>query len=347
MQRILERGEIESLDHTTIARLLLPPADGVFGPRAARLRKLAAGAVLGTPVSDELSGYLLLMADLVDAQDAVFESLTDADAAWPEQATLETARQHGMPPLLAQGDLSPLVRSSLYTVMQRLLTFLVPTAAERPALVPVLAALHALDKDALNILADAVLAQRTEALDPAQAPFIAAALQVIWTHRASKLLLQDVPTLETGAVCPCCGSQPVASVVRIGGQSQGYRYLHCELCASEWHMVRVKCSHCEKNANIAYQGLDNRSEAEIAQANEAASVMQSIKPNKANDPQKVVRAETCDDCHTYRKIVNQEHDYDVEPLADDLATLMLDVLVAEAGYTRASMNPLLWFNTPE
>jgi FdhE protein len=65
-------------------------------------------------------------------------------------------------------------------------------------------------------------------------------------------------------------------------------------------------------------------------------------PNKANDPKKVARAETCDDCHTYRKVFNQEHDYNVEPLADDLASLMLDLLVGEAGYQRASGNPLLW-----
>jgi FdhE protein len=130
----------------------------------------------------------------------------------------------------------------------------------------------------------------------------------------------------------------VASVIRIGGQSQGYRYLQCGMCASEWHMVRVKCSCCEKNGKIAYQSLtsaDDNSEAEVA-AGAAIS--------KANDPSKVARAETCDDCHTYRKIFNQEHDYNVEPLADDLASLMLDALVAEAGYARASGNPLLWFN---
>ncbi|MBB5201933.1 formate dehydrogenase accessory protein FdhE [Glaciimonas immobilis] len=346
MQRILERGEIESLDHTTIPRLRLPPADGVFGARAARLRKLAAGEVLGTPVSPELSGYLDLMAELVDAQDAVFESLTDADAELPDQNALDRARQYAMPPLPVTRE-----RPAIWpTIFDRLLTFLVPTAAERPQLVPVLAALHALDKNALNALADDVLAQRTETLDAAQAPFVAAALQVLWTHRASKLLLKDVPVLEAATLCPVCGSHPVASVVRIGGQSQGYRYLHCELCASEWHMVRVKCSYCEKNANIAYQGVDNRSDEEIAasdsDANSAAKPL-SNKLNKANDPQKVIRAETCDDCHNYRKIVNQEHDYEVEPLADDLASLTLDVLVTEAGYTRASMNPLLWFSAAE
>jgi FdhE protein len=32
----------------------------------------------------------------------------------------------------------------------------------------------------------------------------------------------------------------------------------------------------------------------------------------------------------------------VEPVADDLASLALDLLVSEAGYHRASGNPLLW-----
>jgi len=125
-------------------------------------------------------------------------------------------------------------------------------------------------------------------------------------------------------------------VIRIGGQSQGYRYLQCSLCASEWHMVRVKCSCCEQNGKIAYQGLG------AAEASDAAGVEAVPPVNKANDPSRFARAETCDDCHCYRKIFNQEHDYDVEPLADDLASLTLDVLVCEAGYARASVNPLLW-----
>ena len=334
MQRILERGQIETLDHINIQRLRLPPADGVFGARAARLRRLAAGEIVGTPVSPALRGYLLLMADLVEAQHAVFRSLTMDDATLPDRDALENARRHAMPPLPALGERPPF----WHTIFERLMNRLDATAASRPQLAPVLAALRARDHAALEALADAVLTQRTNALEPAQAPFVAAALQVLWTHNASKLSPQDAPALETGTLCPVCGSQPVASVIRIGGQSQGYRYLQCGLCASEWHMVRVKCSHCEQNAKIAYQGLDNRGDADVVEACDAPLT------NKANDPRKVIRAEICDDCHTYRKILNQEHDYDVEPLADDLASLVLDVLVTEAGYTRASMNPLLWFS---
>jgi hypothetical protein len=47
-----------------------------------------------------------------------------------------------------------------------------------------------------------------------------------------------------------------------------------------------------------------------------------------------------------RKIFYQEKDSDVEPVADDLASLALDLLLGEAGFHRASGNPLLWQATP-
>ncbi len=332
VQRILERGEIESLDHNAIPRLRLPAGESVFKARAARLRRLAANEIKGTPVSPEFSGYLLLMAALVDAQQAIFVTLTSDDAPLPDQAALALAREHAMPPLLISAERPAIWRN----ILERLLTQL-QTTYPSPHVTAISTELLALEPAVLESLADAVLAQRTEFLTPSRAPFIAAALQVLWTWQASKLSLPDVPTLEIATLCPVCGSHPVASVIRIGGQSQGYRYLQCSLCSSEWHMVRVKCSHCEQNGKIAYQSLA------LDDAAGSTTVITEKPENKANDPQKVARAETCDDCYTYRKIFNQEHDYDVEPLADDLASLMLDVLVAEAGYTRASGHPLLWF----
>ena len=53
-------------------------------------------------------------------------------------------------------------------------------------------------------------------------------------------------------------------------------------------------------------------------------------------------AEICDQCHTYRKVVNQEKDPYAEPLADDLASLTLDLLMGDTEFSRASGNPLLW-----
>ncbi len=81
-------------------------------------------------------------------------------------------------------------------------------------------------------------------------------------------------------------------------------------------MVRVTCSQCESTKGISYQAIEGAADA--------------------------VRAECCDSCMTYRKILYQEKDGGVEPVADDLASLALDLLLAEAGYHRGSGNPLLW-----
>lgn len=46
------------------------------------------------------------------------------------------------------------------------------------------------------------------------------------------------------------------------------------------------------------------------------------------------KAETCDECHTYAKMLYHAKDMSADPFADDLATLGLDLLVAEAGWSR-------------
>ena len=333
VQRLLEPGEIESLDHNAIPRLLLPQARGLFTARAARLRQLANNEITGIPVGESMQGYLRLMAALVDAQAAVAVSLPAETFALPDAAEITLSLDHNMPPLPVSGARP----ASWRTVFAAILDQLEPLAKEQPQMAGVLAQLRELDAAQLEGGADAVLAELTEGVDPLHAPFIAAALQVVWAMRASQLDSPAVQPLVTNTLCPVCGSHPVASVIRIGGQSQGYRYLHCSACASEWHMVRVKGSCCEHTSRIAYQSLEAADDKTVAAADPALI-------NKANDPSKVARAETCEDCKTYRKIFNQEHDFNVEPLADDLASLTLDLLVGEAGYARASGNPLLWFN---
>jgi FdhE protein len=44
---------------------------------------------------------------------------------------------------------------------------------------------------------------------------------------------------------------------------------------------------------------------------------------------------------SYLKILYQDKALDGDPVADDLATLALDILVDEAGYSRAGPNLLL------
>ncbi len=169
----------------------------------------------------------------------------------------------------------------------------------------------------LDAQADLLIAARADGVDGQAAPFIMAALQVYWAAMASTLRVTDVAQLDVPTVCPVCGSLPVASVVRSDKRGpQGYRYLHCGLCETEWHMVRITCSHCLTTEGITYNAIEGGSEA--------------------------VRAETCGKCHTYRKILYQEKDTGVEPVADDLASLALDLLMTEEGFHRGSGNPLLW-----
>jgi FdhE protein len=167
----------------------------------------------------------------------------------------------------------------------------------------------------LEALAQAFLTDQATPAELAAQPLVMAALQVVYADIASRLDTQRIAYVDPASICPVCGSAPVVSVLRIGGEAGGHRYLHCGLCATEWHMVRVKCSHCESTKGVRYQGIEG------------------------GDP--AVLAETCDTCHTYRKQVNQEKDPLVEPLADDLASLTLDLLMADTAYGRASGNPLL------
>jgi len=90
-------------------------------------------------------------------------------------------------------------------------------------------------------------------------------------------------------------------------------------------MVRVQCTHCGADGkHVAYHSL------------QAADAGDDVVKDAA------VRAETCDECHSYRKILYQENDMDVDPVADDIATLALDVLLTANGFHRASGNPMLW-----
>ncbi|QSA96165.1 formate dehydrogenase accessory protein FdhE [Methylococcus sp. EFPC2] len=167
----------------------------------------------------------------------------------------------------------------------------------------------------LESWADDLLAADFDRLDVGLAPFVAAALQVNWTVLASRLDAGKIGATEAGHLCPVCGSLPVASVLQTGGAVQGLRYLVCDLCATEWNRPRIHCINCGSSKEVAYFGLEGTGEA--------------------------VQAEACGQCKTYVKLVNREKEPQVDPFADDLATLALDVLMAEEGYQRLGFNPLL------
>jgi FdhE protein len=171
-----------------------------------------------------------------------------------------------------------------------------------------------------------LLAGESSADDAAVVPFVGAALQVYFSRRAATLSPDDVSACDVATICPVCSARPVASLIRLGAAQQGLRYLHCAVCETEWHMVRIKCSSCESTKGINYLRAlrDGQTPEQAERASKAA----------------VVSAETCDECRSYLKLVNREKAQFADPVADDLATLALDMLVDERDYLRAGPNLL-------
>jgi len=305
-QRILQPGEIEALDKTSFPRILLPQVASLFADRAARLRQLSQG----NPIAD----YLQFAAKIVDAQHA---AASRVELQPLDTDSMERAQQHSMPLLPAADHIDP----AWHEVLDAMLDTLAGSEGLPEPLQPLITSLRELSLQERDEIAQRLLQKEVAARHIGMAPFIMAALQVVFARRAAALQVQDVPYTEPATICPVCASEPVASVIRIGGKLAGHRYAHCGTCACEWHMVRVKCTHCESTKGIHYQGIDGGGEE--------------------------VLAETCDECGSYRKIVNQEKNPMVEPLADDLASLMLDLLMSETGFQRASANPLLFVAVAE
>lgn len=262
----------------------LPDLRNRFARRAARLGHLADGHPLGD--------YLALLARIAAAQQ---DALGRLGPGTMPAATGRTPLDH-MAPRGDQGWL-PVLRGML--------------ADLRPDLtLPV-------DVEAL---ADRVLAHDPRPDDLALAPFVHAALEVWFTRMAAMLDPGDLGHERSLTTCPACGALPVASTVEATGSLSGSRYLHCGLCGTAWHFLRVKCAVCEGTAGIAYHEIEGGGGA--------------------------AKAETCDGCGAYGKIFYLARDAAIDPVADDLATLGLDLLVGEAGWARAWPNPYLAAERP-
>ena len=250
---------------------IAPKAATLFAERALRLRQLAAGHAL--------RDYLLLMALVCEA---LHERAQASPAVTPLGAdALAGALESGQPPLAPHALARAASwrtewRAALAQVLQRL-------PADSPARATVEAVI-ALPDAALEQQADRLLAGITLGLDMAAAPLIAAGLQLYWTHlvRATHAALPSPFGLTQDATrCPCCASLPTASVTRVGGEREGFRYLHCALCNAEWHMVRVKCTHCLGTEGVRFRALQTLAD----DGSDAAKKRESI------------HAETCDTCH--------------------------------------------------
>jgi FdhE protein len=162
----------------------------------------------------------------------------------------------------------------------------------------------------LEDAATAVL-ERATAADPAVSAFVAAALEVYWTTLAA-LVPPGLFARDGGSRCPVCGSPPVAGIV-LGDRP--LRYLTCSLCAAEWYLPRLTCAHCGSTADLSYYLVDGTPPG--------------------------IKAEACARCRHYLKLLYLEHLPAADPVADDVASVALDLLMGEEGFARAGVNPFL------
>jgi FdhE protein len=294
--RIIEPGQMEA--PVGEIRFLFLPDRGLFARRAARLRLLSEG--------HPLQEYLAFLAMLADAQEDALNRFPTLPLPGPREQAL--CREHGMPLLGARSwPRSTAWREGLTMILRQMKEAALPKAARETV-----AGLIRAGETGLEEKADRILAGDLVDISPQELPFVAAALQAYWVHMASAFGERVFGRPQEAGVCPVCGSYPIAGIVRSSGAEQGLRYLCCSLCASQWHMVRIKCSTCESTRGIDYYILEGSTGA--------------------------VKAESCDGCGTYLKLLYLEKDSRMEATADDLATIALDILMDKEGKTRGGLN---------
>ncbi|WP_137046139.1 formate dehydrogenase accessory protein FdhE [Pseudolabrys sp. FHR47] len=255
----------------------------------------------------QLGPYLNFLGQLSGIQHNLQDGLPEPDM--PADAVLVRAREHAMPPL----DRTRFTADEAYdTTLARL--FAQSKDMEMPD-----AARAALERAATAsegqraAMASAVLSDRVPVEALADHIYVAAALQVHFARMAARLEPKKLVPVGDGA-CPCCGGPPVASLVVGWEGAHNTRYCVCSLCATSWNYVRIKCTLCGETGGIGYQHVEH---------------------------DKQIRAETCDKCHGYVKIMQQVANPALDPVADDVASLALDLLVREGGYRRGAVNAFM------
>ncbi|OOF35968.1 formate dehydrogenase accessory protein FdhE [Rodentibacter heidelbergensis] len=250
-----------------------------------------------------LADYLLFAASVVETQLNTLEK-----NPLPKQ---ELENLTGVEPLNAENlKRNPIWREYLNEILYEMK----PKANEQVA-----ATIEALEKAStteLEEMATHLLSQSFNLVSSDKAVFIWAALSLYWLQLAQQIphhsRLENAENLQH---CPVCASLPVSSMVHIG-TSQGLRYLHCSLCESEWNLVRAQCTNCNGHDKLEMWSL--------------------------NEELALIRAETCGSCESYLKIMFQEKNPNVEAVADDLASIFLDVEMEEKGFARSGLNPFLF-----
>ena len=279
-----------------------PDPSTLFQKRAKRFETLAPG--------HDLVGYLSFIGLLCQFQHHVCIAADTVVPPAPERQAL--AKAGAMPPL-ARDDFA--VSAGFQATLDHLLDLIAASGDGVTAQAKVAAqALAGISQTDLQLASDAVLAGRISAGGVAETVLLAAALQVHFSRLAAAIDAGQLQPVADG-VCPACGAPPVSSSVVGWPNAENTRFCTCSLCATQWNVVRVKCVSCGSTGGISYLAIEGQ-------------------PG-------TIKGESCQACKSYVKILYQVNDPALDPVADDVATLALDLLLAERGWLRCGVNPFL------
>ncbi len=253
-----------------------------------------------------LAPYLRFLAGICRAQQDLARELPAPDPVPADR--IELARASRMPPMDRNA-----MRAGLALALDRLIEKLAGLDMPEPARLALDALRQAspADRDWVmtNVLTDTIP-------EDSVAPhlFAAAALQVHAAMLAATLPAERLVPIRIGT-CPACGGRPASSMVTENMGAEGARYCACATCQTLWNEVRVKCTCCGSTKGITYR---------------------SVETDEAT-----IKAECCRECGKWVKIMYQNKNPTLEPIADDVASLGLDLMMRDSEWARGGYNPFL------
>ncbi len=258
--------------------------------------------------TSELKPYLEFLAALTRLQARLVVQLPPVPPL--PAARLAQARVAKMPPIdrAALAD-DPAMHDTLAALVEGAAELAMPDPARLA-----LDALRVADRADRSWLLGNILSDTIPEDSVAPHLFAAAAVQVHLARLAGTLAVGDLVPVGTG-LCPACGGRPVTSSVRGEQGVENVRYAACACCATRWNEVRVKCLCCGSTRGITYRS---------AETHDAS-----------------VKAECCAECGAWVKILYQMKNPTLDPVADDVGSLGLDMLMKETRFRRAGFNPYL------
>ncbi|MFS4436639.1 formate dehydrogenase accessory protein FdhE [Paracoccaceae bacterium GXU_MW_L88] len=279
----------------------LPKPKELFEARAKRFAFLAEH-------SERLGGYLTFLGALSDLQAKLAAELPAPEPV--SEARVAMARESRLPPI----DRTALAKDpALQDTLRRFCDAAEALDMPEPARIA-LKAVQAAEADEQQWLISNILSDTIPEDSAAPHLFAAAAVQIHMARLAASLDVDNLVPIKTG-VCPSCGGRPVTSSVIGAKEIENVRYVSCTCCATQWNEVRVKCLCCGSTKGISYR---------------------SVETGDA-----VIKAEVCTECDHWVKILYQVKNASLDPVADDVASLGLDLMMKDTDFARGGLNPYL------